>query len=209
MPIIIKNETLKFFVSRYLINIVRDLVSPYKPKQYIRDIFEGQIVSILGGILAGTILASRIENLQFLPGFFILLPGFLELQGCINSTLAARTGSLVHTKGVEKADGLKDYYVKVNLFSSFILSVVSSLILGIFILFLTLLILKKLVLQLVLVSFLSSLIVSLILIPLTLASSVWLYKRGYDPDNIMGAFLTSVTDIVSVIVLILVIKTIF
>lgn len=184
---------------------MRDLVSPYQPRQYIRDILGGQIISIFGGILAGTILASKIENVQFLPGFFILLPGFLELQGCINGSLAARIGSLLHTKGVEKVDNLKDSQVRANLFSSFLLSIAASLILGIFILFLTLLIFKRLVFRLVLISFLSSLLVSLILIPLTLVSSVWLYKKGYDPDNIMGPFLTSTTDVISIIVLILVI----
>lgn len=184
---------------------MKESVSPYKPRQYVRDIFESQLVSIIGGLLAGTILAVRVEHLHLLSGFFILFPGFLELQGDINTTIAARTGSLIHTKGIKKVDEIKDPQVKANLLAALTLSAVSSFSLGILCFLLTYLILKKIVLKLVIISFLSGLAVSLILVPLTLVTSVWLYKKGYDPDNIMGPFLTSLTDIISVVVLILVI----
>lgn len=184
---------------------MKDLVSPYQPRQYIKDILEGQIVSIIGGVLAGVILASRVESLKFLPGFFILFPGFLELQGDINATLAARVGSLLHTKGIKSTDEIKDPQVKANLLAALALSAVSSLGLGIFTFLLTILVLKRIILRLVFISFFAGLIVSFFLVPLTLAVSVWLYKKGYDPDNVMGPFLTSVTDIVSVIILVLVI----
>lgn len=180
-------------------------VSPYKPKQYVRDILKSQLVSIIGGLLAGSILAARIKHLHLLPGFFILFPGFLELQGNINATIAARIGSLLHTKGIKQADEIKDPQVKNNLLAAFTLSTISSIILGAVCFLLTFLILRELVLKLILISLLSGLIVSLILVPLTLVTSVWLYKRGLDPDNVMGPFLTSLTDIISVVVLILVI----
>lgn len=187
---------------------MRKSISPYQPKQYVRDILKGQAISLIGGVSAGFILASRVESLKILPGFFILFPGFLELQGAINATLAARIGSLVHIKGVEKADEIRDPQVKANFGAALILSVVTSLCLGILSLLLAFLILKRIVIKLILVSFLAGTIVSLSLIPLTLATSVWLYKKGYDPDNVMGPFLTSVTDFISVIVLIIII-TIF
>jgi len=185
---------------------MKDSVSPYQPRKYLSDIFKGQFVSITGGLLAGIILASWLRHLEILPGFFILLPGFLELHGDVNTTLAARIGSLVHTKGVDKIDEVKDVKTKTNFWAAFFLSLLASLVLGIFVFFITWIFFGQINLRLVLISCLSGLLVSLILIPLTLIVSTWLYKKGYDPDNVMGPFLTSLTDIVSVIILILVMK---
>jgi len=186
---------------------MQDSVSPYQPNRYIKDIMGGQLVSITGGLLAGLILAVRLKHLYLLPGFFILFPGFLELQGDINTTIAARVGSFLHTNDIKKADHFHDREIKNNLWASFLLVIVTSLYLGIFSFFLSFLILHKLVFRLIFVSFLAGLGVNLILIPLTLVTSVWLYKERHDPDNIMGPFLTSLSDIFSVIVLTLIIGT--
>lgn len=184
---------------------MKDSVSPYQPRQYVGDILKGQLISVVGGILAGIFLASRLDDLKLLPGFFILFPGFLELQGDINTTLAARIGSLLHTKGIESIDELRDPQAKSNLLAAFLLSAVASLSLGVLSFLLTALFLRQIIFELVFISFLAGLLVSSLLIPLTLITSAWLYKKGYDPDNVMGPILTSLTDIMSVIVLILLI----
>lgn len=185
---------------------MKDLVSPYQPRQYIKDIIGGQFISVAGGLLAGFILASQIGHLELLPGFFILFPGFLELQGDLNGTLAARIGSLIHLNGIKGVDELKDPHVKENLLAASALSLATSLILGIFVFLLSLLVLKKAVFELIFICFLASILAGLILIPITLGLAVWLYKKGHDPDNIMGPFVTSLGDIVSVVALILAIR---
>lgn len=182
---------------------MKDLVSPYQPRQYIKDIIGGQFISVTGGLLAGLILASQVGHLELLPGFFILFPGFLELQGDLSGTLAARIGSHIHLNGIKKVDELKDPHVKENLLVTFILSLMASLILGIFVFLLSFLILKRVAFKLIFVCFLANILASLILIPLTFGVAVWLYRKGHDPDNIMGPFVTSLGDIVSVVSLIL------
>lgn len=178
-------------------------VSPYQSRQYIKDIIGGQFISVVGGLLTGFILASRVEYLELLPGFFILFPGFLELQGSLNGTLAARIGSVIHLGGIERVDELTDLRVKENLIATFSLCLIASLILGIFAFFLTYLILGEIIFPLIFISFLASVLVSFILIPTTFMIAVWAYKKGYDPDNIMGPFVTSLGDIASVISLII------
>ncbi len=187
---------------------MKNSVSPYQPHQYIKDILGGQFISVLGGLLAGLLLASRIDHLELFPGFFILFPGFLELQGGLNGSLAARIGSLIHVDGVESVDGLTDLRVKENLAVSFSLCLVASLILGIFAFFLAYLVLDKMIFSLIFVSSLAGLLASLFLIPLTFFIAIWLYKKGHDPDNVMGPFITSLGDIISVISLITIISLI-
>ena len=38
-----------------------------------------------------------------------------------------------------------------------------------------------------------------ILIPLTVWFNLWLFRRGHDPNNIMGPYITTIGDIISVI----------
>lgn len=181
---------------------MNNLVSPYQPRQYIKDIIRGQFVSVVGGLLAGFILASRVDHLELLPGFFILFPGFLELQGSLNGTLAARIGSLIHLGRIESVDELTDPRVKENLMATFALCLSASFILGIFAFFLSYLILSEAIFSLILISLLASILSSLVLIPTTFIMVVWSYKKGYDPDNIMGPFVTSLGDMIGIISLI-------
>lgn len=182
---------------------MKDSVSPYQPRQYIRDIIEGQLVSITGGLLAGFILASHVGRFDLFPGFFILFPGFLEFQGSLNGTLAARIGSRIHRNGLKSVDELTDLYVKENLLATIALSLTGSFLLGIFAFLLSFLILKKTVFELIFICLFASILAGLILIPTTLIFTILLYKKRHDPDNIMGPLVTTLSDIASVISLIL------
>ncbi len=58
-----------------------------------KEILFSQIISIIGGLIAGTFLAVHTDQLLLVPGLFILLPGFLEMRGSISGTLSARLSS--------------------------------------------------------------------------------------------------------------------
>ena len=45
----------------------------------------------------------------------------------------------------------------------------------------------------------AGIIANTIEIPLTLFTTLYLFKKGYDPNNIMGPFVTSTGDIISIL----------
>ena len=90
-----------------------------------------------------------------------------------------------------------------NVIASFLLSIIVSIALGLMAYVATIIFFKSSDISILFVSILASIISSLILIPLTVKSTLWLYKRDYDPNNIMGPYVTTVGDVVSIVSILL------
>ncbi len=164
----------------------------------LEEIFTAEIVSITIGIMAGLFLIKVVEKLYLVPALLILLPGFLELKGNIVGSLGARLGTALHTKKIKI--GISDF-LKQSIIADIFLAVFTSLILGVIAFFATYLIFGIKNPGIILISLLAAVLAIVITIPLTILGTFWLYKHGYDPDDIMGPYITSVGDIVSVIAL--------
>lgn len=167
-----------------------------------KEIFTSQIVSIIGGLIAGTILAVYVEKLLLLPGMFLLLPGFLEMRGNISATFASRISSGLFL-GVINPKKLKTKIILGNFMASFLLVLMISLFLGIVAFSFTYFLFKILNFKIILVALIAGLISNAIEVPLTFFATMYLYKKGHDPNNIMGPFVTSTGDITSIISLLI------
>lgn len=168
-----------------------------------REILSFQIVSIFGGLIAGTLLAVYTNNLFILPGMLILLPGFLEMRGNISGSLAARLTSGMFL-GAVNPRRMKTKIVKGNVLASFLLAVTISAVLGVIAFAFNLIIFGVFVPVIILVPLIAGILANIIEIPLTLFFTFYLFRKGHDPDNIMGPFVTTTGDIVSIIALLLV-----
>ena len=87
-----------------------------------KEILGSQVVSIIGGIIAGIFLASFQNKLILIPGILILIPGFLEMRGNISGSMAARLTSGIFL-GLIKPKRMKAEVVKGNILASFILAI--------------------------------------------------------------------------------------
>ena len=58
-----------------------------------KEILFSQSMAVIGGIIAGTLLALYTDKILLIPGMVILIPGFLEMRGNISGTLSARLSS--------------------------------------------------------------------------------------------------------------------
>ena len=163
-----------------------------------------EIISRIGGLIAGTILALYTGKLLFIPGMLILLPGFLEMRGNISGSLSARLASGLFL-GVIKPNKIKTNIVRGNILASFILAVIVSMVLGIIAFLFNFLFFKIFMPKIILVPLIAGVIANAIEIPIALFFTFYLFKRGHDPDNIMGPFITTTGDITSIVSLLLVI----
>ncbi|MBS3133698.1 magnesium transporter [Candidatus Woesearchaeota archaeon] len=166
------------------------------------EISVGELISVTGGILAGTLLATLTNKIFIIPGIFILMPGFLEMKGNIFGSLAARLGTGLHL-GTIGTNKIMTRPIIENVIASFLLSIIVSIALGLMAYVATIIFFKSSDISILFVSILASIISSLILIPLTVKSTLWLYKRDYDPNNIMGPYVTTVGDVVSIVSILL------
>ncbi len=172
-------------------------------KKDFLEIFTGEIIAVTGGLLAGTVLAIFKDNLLLIPGLFILLPGFLEMRGNISGSLAARIGSALHLGTLSAKAKYNNKLIIKNILASSFLVIFVSLILGSLAYLATFLFFHIKFVEIIYISLFAAILTSSILLPLTIKTSLWLYKRGHDPDNIMGPYITTVGDVVSIAAILL------
>lgn len=166
------------------------------------DILASQMVSIIGGLIAGTALAIYTDNLLLIPGMLILLPGFLEMRGNISGSLASRISSGLFLGAIDPKK-IKTRIIYGNLLGSFLLSIFVSFVLGLLAFIFTYFVMGEFTFHIILLPLVAGILANAVEIPLTLYTTVYLFKKGHDPNNIMGPFVTSTGDIVSIVSLLI------
>ncbi|MBI5398337.1 magnesium transporter [Candidatus Woesearchaeota archaeon] len=167
-----------------------------------KEIAIGQIVTVTGGLLAGGALAFYTDKIALIPGIFVLLPGFLDMRGDVVGSLAARLSSELHIGSIDiakqKRQGIRDGVV-----AAFLLSLAASVILGLVAYAASYFIFKINNPDIIWVAIIATIVSNLILIPLTVKSTVWFFAHGYDPDNVMGPYITVVGDVAAIVSLLI------
>lgn len=171
-------------------------------KEEFKEIFFSQLGCILGGLIVGTVLAIYTDKILLIPGMLILIPGLLEMRGNISGSFASRLSSGLFLKIINPNKN-NTKLIHGNLIASFFLAMVVSLSLGLIAFGFNYLILGVFLPRIILIPFIASIIVNAVEIPLTLFTTFYFFKRGYDPNNIMGPFITSVGDVTSIIALLI------
>ena len=167
-------------------------------KNDLKEISIGEIISITVGLIAGTALAIYVDWIELVPGLFILLPGFLEMRGNISGSLSARLSSALHL-GSLKPRIKNTKILRENLIATITLVILVSLLLGIIAYFAGLWFFHINNMKIIYVSIIAALVSNVFMIPLTVYFCFWLYRHGHDPDNIMGPYITSIGDFVSIV----------
>jgi len=80
--------------------------------------------------------------------------------------------------------------------------------LGIFAMTTTFLLTGKLSFQVIYIGLTATILATIIQTPLTTFTTVWLFNKGHDPDNIMGPYNTTIGDIISIFCLVITILVI-
>lgn len=167
-----------------------------------RDIFSSQMVSVIGGLIAGFVLAAYTNKLILIPGMLILLPGFLEMRGNISGSFASRLSAGLFL-GVIKPGRKVTRITKGNMLASFFLAVAVSFALGLIAFIFNYFVMNGLAYSLILIPVIAGIIANAIEIPLTLSVTFYLFRKGHDPNNMMGPFVTSTGDITSIVSLLI------
>jgi len=171
----------------------------------VKESLSSEVLSISGGTVAGLGLAKITGTLEAFPGMIIMVPGFMALRGNILGALAARIGTALHT-GLIEPKIVFDKRVKLNILISLILSTFVNMMIGIFS-YLSCIIMQvegAVLWKLALLGAISGAVASILVGPFVIFLSIIIFKKGVDPDNVMGPIVTSIGDITAVISLFLV-----
>lgn len=167
------------------------------PKHEVEEILFAEFISVTGGVLAGLGLTFFIDKIIAQPGLFILLPGLLAMRGDISGTMAARLGSALHRHKLNPKF-THGKIIRDNSIASLLLSLFDGIVLGVVAFIATKLIFGISNPAIITISVISAVISAIFMIPLTTSAVFWLFKRGIDPDDVMGPYVTTIGDIIMI-----------
>ncbi|GAB3708282.1 magnesium transporter [Halorubrum pallidum] len=172
-----------------------------------RDIYRQALpvilVSLVAGLFAGTILGTETMRsfIGDVPGLLLLLPAFLATRGGVYGSLGARLSTGLHQGLIEPR-----FQSDRRLTNAIVASFVNGMTVSVFIAVVTYLWLGllgsegnlvELVGIMVVAGFLSAALMISVLITVIFVG----YRRGLDPDNVIGPVVTTLGDVFGVLFL--------
>ena len=154
------------------------------------------LVSLVAGLFAGTILGSETmrAGISEVPGLLLLLPAFLATRGGVYGSLGARLSTGLHQGVIEPK-----LRVDRRLMNAVVAAVLNGISVSVFIAVVTYLWLGLLgtegnLLQLVGIMVVSGLLSASLMISVLITVIFVGYRRGLDPDNVIGPVVTTLGD---------------
>ncbi len=144
------------------------------------------------GIFGGTWLQNKIELIIIHPGILFILPAITNIVGAIASVLGSRLCSKLHLGSIRD---YKDKNLRNDTNTSLIISILVILSLGFVLFFIHR--------EITVIFLLTSITVSIICTFLTIVAAFVAYKYGLDPDATTSPIITTVSDFLTVIFLLL------
>jgi mgtE-like transporter len=160
------------------------------------------LIALVGGLFAGLVLKELVARVERFPGLLVMVPVFLATRGNVYGALGGRIASGLHQGLIDPRFAWDDRLVNAAL-ASFVNGIGISAVIGVVTWF-ALLILgweHALLVEFVLIMLVSGLLTSAVMIFGLLGLLFAGFKRGYDPDNLVGPIVTTLGDIFGMVFL--------
>lgn len=169
-------------------------------RRVVREGYRGALptllVSAVGGLLAGSILGGMDAELQAVDGLLVMVPAFLAIRGSVYGSLGARLSSALHQGLLEPAFAYDE-----RLASAAVAAVASGVTASLFAAVLTVVALTVLaravapLWRLAAIALLGGLLAGVALVATILAVVFVGYRRGMNPDDLVGPAVTTAGDV--------------
>lgn len=162
----------------------------------IKESLIALLICAIGDLIAGIILGKMTFFLETFPGLLVIIPGAIGMRGNIFGSFASRLSSNLHIGIISpKFEFSQD--LNYNIFSSFVLTLVLSLFLGIIAKILCVLLHQPSMdlIDFILISIVAGIISNLIILPITMFVSFKSFEHGWDPDNITSPIIAAFGDL--------------
>ena len=166
--------------------------------------------SVVGGLLAGVVLGGMQAELRAVPGLLVLVPALLATRGNVYGSLGARLSTGLHQGLVEPRVDLGNRRLRGAMAAALANGLLASAVAAVAVS----LILTALgdrvapVTTLVAVSLVAGLLSGVVLTAVVVVVVFAGYRRGRDPDTLVGPVVTTTGDVVGVAFLLLAVRVV-
>ena len=156
------------------------------------------LICAVGDLIAGIILGKMTFFLEAFPGLLVIIPGAIGMRGNIFGSFASRLSTNLHI-GIISPEFEFSEQLNYNIFTSFVLTLVLSIFLGIVAkIFCMLLHYPSMeLIDFILICTLAGIISNLIMLPITMLVSFKSFEHGWDPDNITSPIIAAFGDLLT------------
>ena len=154
------------------------------------------LICAFGDLIAGIILGKMTFFLETFPGLLVVIPGAIGMRGNIFGSFASRLSTNLHI-GLISPNFEFSEDLNYNIFSSFVLTLVLSIFLGVVgKIFCILLNYPSMgLIDFILICTIAGIISNLIMLPITMFVSFKSFEHGWDPDNITSPIIAAFGDL--------------
>lgn len=177
-----------------------------------RDAYEAALpalgLSLVGGLVAGVVLGGMQAELRAVPGLLVLVPALLATRGNVYGSLGARLSTGLHQGLVEPRVDLGDQRLRGAATAALANGLLASAVAAIAV-FLILTMLGNTVAPattLVAISLVAGLLSGIALTVVVVVVVFAGYRRGRDPDTLVGPVVTTTGDVLGVAFLLLAVR---
>lgn len=170
----------------------------------LKQILPILLLTTAGSVFAGFVFMGMSEQLDLLPGLIVLIPAVMDTRGNIYGALGSRLATGLHLGII-----MPKFERNPNLINISSVSIVNTAIVSVVIAILAYAVLTFLSVEtipiwaLVAISLLAGLISGFILLCVVIIAGFSGYRKGTDPDNLLGPVVTITGDIFSILALLL------
>ncbi|MDG5777575.1 magnesium transporter [Haloarculaceae archaeon H-GB1-1] len=165
--------------------------------------------SVLGGLLAGVVLGGMRSEFRLVPGLLVLVPALLATRGNVYGSLGARISTALHQGLVEPRIRGDD-----RLWRAIVAAIANGLVASLFAAAVAFLVLSwlgrpaaplsVLLSVALLAGLLSGIALSLTVVVVVFAG----YRRGHNPDTLVGPIVTTAGDVFGIAFLLLAVRVV-
>ncbi|SFL28657.1 mgtE-like transporter [Halogranum rubrum] len=166
--------------------------------------------SLLGGLLAGVVLGGMRAELRAVPGLLVLVPALLATRGNVYGSLGARIATALHQGFIEPRVTEADR----RLYAAVAAALGNGILASLFAATMAFLVLTLLgwdvaglatLLGIALVAgLLSGIVLTAVVVTVVFAG----YRRGYNPDTLVGPVVTTTGDVFGILFLLVAVRTV-
>lgn len=168
------------------------------------------VASLIGGLLAGVVLGGMRGELQTIDGLLVLVPALLATRGNVYGSLGARVATALHQGLLEPRIQAADD----RLLRAVAAAIANGLLASVFAAVVATLALSTLSRPSAgVLAFVAIAVVAGLLSGLALATTVVLvvfagYRRGYNPDTLVGPIVTTAGDVFGIAALLIAVRSV-
>lgn len=175
-----------------------------------REALPALVASLVGGLLAGVVLSGMNSELEAVPGLLVIVPALLATRGNVYGSLGARIATALHQGLIEPRVSAADERLRAAAAAALANGVLASVFASV-VAFVLLSALGRDVASvgvLAAVAFVAGVLSGLALTGVVVVVVFAGYRRGHNPDTLVGPLVTTTGDVFGVLFLLVAVRVV-